>query len=298
MVKIGAVQKNIFPGAHDAIWQAFPWHDGAASLRSSQALEVSVFGTIAVHPKRQELIDEMLHSMFGWDSTVDDVWCVDLERTLGHSLLGEQRPSQIDVLLHNEASVVVLECKFTEAGGGPCSQTRPLSSGKHKGLIQCDGNYKEQLNPVNGKTARCALSAKGIRYWKHIPLYFDLDKDRDSKPCPFAGPAYQYMRNVLVAAQLARQQRRSRAAFGLVYVVGEQFSMSNEVADPQSEWGQFVKSLRFDAPLAVQAISYQHLLETWCQRLPEDSVLVRLANWFAERVRDVGQTIQPTNPSA
>ena len=142
------------------------------------------------------------------------------------------------------------------------------------------------------------MSAKGIRYWKHIPLYFDLDKDRDSKPCPFAGPAYQYMRNVLVAAQLARQQRRSRAAFGLVYVVGEQFSMSNEVADPQSEWGQFVKSLRFDAPLAVQAISYQHLLETWCQRLPEDSVLVRLANWFAERVRDVGQTIQPTNPSA
>ena len=50
MVDIHAVRDNIFPDAHDAIWQAFPWHGGAASYHSSQALAVSVFGTIAVHP--------------------------------------------------------------------------------------------------------------------------------------------------------------------------------------------------------------------------------------------------------
>ncbi len=296
MLDIDAVQKNIFPGAHDSIWQAFPWHSGAASPHSSQALAVSVFGTIAVHPSRQALIDETLRLMFGWDPQGDNGWRVELERELPRSLLGERRPTQVDVLLQNRTSVVVLECKFTESGGGSCSQTKPRSSGEHEGIIQCDGSYKEQTNPVNNKTARCALSAKRIRYWKHIPKYLDLDRDKDYEPCPFAGPAYQYMRNLLAAAQLARRkskpERKVRAAFGLVYVEGEPFAVANEAADPHSEWGQFVARLRSDSSLAVGVISYQRLLEIWCSRLPEDPVLARLADWVTERVDDVGQTIQ------
>ena len=207
------------------------------------------------------------------------------------SLLGERRPTQVDVLLQNKTSAVLLECKFTEAGGGPCSQTEPLSSGRHKGLIQCDGNYREQINPVNNKTARCALSGKGIRYWKYIPACFDLDRDRDYEPCPFAGPAYQYMRNVLAAARWARRHKKTHAAFGLVNVAGEPFPMSSEVTDPQGEWGQFVARLRPDAPLTVAAVSYQGLLKTWRWLLPDDHVLAQLADWVTERVRDVGQTI-------
>jgi hypothetical protein len=170
MIDVGAVQGNVFPGAHDAIWQAFPWHSGATSPHSSQALAVSVFGTIAVHPERQTLVDETLRLMFGWDPQGDGEWRVELERELPRSLLGERKkPTQVDVLLQNKTSVVVLECKFTESGGGPCSQTKPRPSGEHEGIIQCDGNYKDQTNAVNGKTARCALSAKDIRYWKYIP---------------------------------------------------------------------------------------------------------------------------------
>lgn len=295
-IDISAVQRNIFSGAHDAIWQGFPWHTGAASYHSSQALAVSVFGAIAVHPERQSLVDETLHLMFGWDPQGDDGWRVELERNLPRSLLGERRPTQADVLLLNKTSAVLLECKFTESGGGPCSQAKPLSSGEHKGTIQCDGNYREQTNPVNGKTARCALSAKGIRYWTYIPKYFDLDGHKDHEPCPFAGPAYQYMRNALAAARWAKRYDKARAAFGLVYVAGEPFPISNEVTDPQSEWGQFVARLRPDSLLVAQAISYQRLLETWCRRLPEDQVLARLADWVTERVRDVGQTIPPGDP--
>jgi len=293
MLNIDTVQKNIFPGAHDSIWQAFPWHGGAASPHSSQALAVSVFGTLAVHPECQVLVAETLHLMFDWDPQGDGEWRVELERDLPRSLLGERRPTQVDVLLQNKTSAVLLECKFTEAGGGPCSQTKPLSSGKHKGLIQCDGNYREQTNPVNGKTARCALTAKGIRYWKYVPRYFDLDAHVDHEPCPFSGPAYQYMRNTLAAGQWARDHDQERAAFGLIYVEGESFSVAGEVADPQSEWGQFVARLRSDAPVAVQAVSYQRLLETWCQHFPEDESLARLAEWFAERVSNVERTLRP-----
>jgi hypothetical protein len=280
MLDVDGVKKNIFPGAHDAVWGAFPWHDGAASPHSSQALAVSVFGTLAVHPARQALIDAMLHSVFGWESAGGDAWCVDLERTLGRSLLGErQSTTQVDVLLHNETSVVMLECKFTETGGGPCSQPNRRPSGAHQGLRQCDGNYHEQTNPVNGKTARCALSAKGIRYWEHIPTYFNLAGDQDHKPCPFAGPAYQYMRNLLAAGEWARRRKKEQAAFGLVYVAGEGFPMSLEVADPGSEWGRFISLLRPNSPVVVKAISYQALLQAWRRCLPEDLVLADLEDW-------------------
>ena len=288
MVNLSSVKKNIFPGAHDAVGEAFPWHDGVASPHSSQALAVSAFGTLAVHPARQTLIDAMLHSVFGWESAGDDAWHVDLERTLGRSLLGERRPTQIDVLLRNETSVVVLECKFTEAGGGPCSQPKPLSSGVHKGVIQCNGNYREQRNPVNGKRARCVLSAKGIRYWKYIPTYFDLAADHDHVPCPFAGPAYQYMRNLLAAGEWARQRKKPRVALGLVYAAGEGFLMSAEVADPASEWNQFIGCLRPDCPVLVKTVSYRDLLQAWRQCLPKDEVLADLTDWIEEKAKSFG----------
>jgi hypothetical protein len=205
--------------------------------------------------------------------------------------LGERRPTQVDVLLHDETSAVMLECKFTEAGGGPCSQPRPLASGGHQGVRQCDGNYHEQRNPVNGKTARCALSAKGIRYWEHIPAYFDLAADQNHEPCPFAGPAYQYMRNVLAAGEWAKRHGKVRAAFGLVYVAGEGFPMSVEVADPQSVWGQFTARLHPDSPVAVKAVSYQALLQAWRQCLPGDEVLADLAAWVEEKIRGTRQAI-------
>lgn len=288
MIDVAAVQQNIFAGAHDAVWQAFSWHRGAASPHSSQALALSVFGTLAMHPSRQLLIDEMVQRMFHWKPSKGDEWQVGLEVNVRRELLGEPRPTQVDVLLRNKASVAALECKFTESGGC-CSQTQPRPSGKHKGKTQCDGNYHKQVNPVNGKEARCALSAKGVRYWAYIPKYFDWANDRDCKPCPFAGPAYQYMRNAVAAARLARRKEPKRAGFGLVYVTGEQFPMSSEVANPDSEWNEFGRHLRPRATLAIEAMSYQQLLESWRQILPQDQVLADLATWVEDKVQAVQQ---------
>ncbi len=288
MVDVTAVQKNIFPGAHDAIWQTFPWHKGAASPHSSQALAVSVFGTLVIHPEKQALIDDMVRVMFGWELSLRAEWMVSLEVNMPKGLLGERRPTQADVLIENETSVVFLECKFTESGGGPCSQPNPRSSGKNKGIRQCDGNYRMQTNPISGKEARCALSGKGIRYWKYIPQYFDWANDKDHDPCPFAGPAYQYMRNALAAACWARRHKLRRAAFGLIYVAGEQFPMSREVAVPDSEWNEFVRHLQPGTLLNVNATPYQSLLARWRQVLPDDLDLAGLDVWIQQRFGHFG----------
>lgn len=289
MIDMSAVQNNIFHEAHDAIWRAFPWHKGAASPHSSQALAVSVFGTLAVHYSRQVLVDQMVQEMFGWELSEDDVWQVDLEVNVPRGLLGERRRTQADVLLQNKTSVVFLECKFTEVGGGPCSQPQPRPSGKHAGLYQCNGNYKMQTNCINGREARCALSAKGIRYWEYIPEYLNWASDQDYEPCPFAGPAYQYMRNALAAACWVNRHKLNRAAFGLVYVDGVQFPMSGEVVDPASEWSQFVRHLRPSSLLTVRAISYQSLLKAWHSCLPHDTVLTELTDWFYGKIRSIEQ---------
>ena len=61
--------------------------------------------------------------------------------------LSELRETQIDVLAKSTSSIVALECKFTEADGGECSQVHKLGKSAHKGMCQCNGNYEEQVNP-------------------------------------------------------------------------------------------------------------------------------------------------------
>ncbi len=97
------------------------------------------------------------------------------------------------------------------------------------------------------------------------------------------------MRNTLADARWARWHKQKRAAFGLVYVAGEQFPMSSEVADPDSEWSGFVEYLRPKALLTVKGIAYQCLLEIWRRNLPEDEVLAVLTNWVDEKVDAVQQ---------
>ncbi len=235
-----------------------------------------------------------MRGLFGWQTSADDVWQIELKRKPGVRLLGERHQTQVDVLLRNQTSVVVLECKFTEADGGGCSQLKPLPRGTHKGVCQCDGSYREQVNPVSGKRHRCPLSGKGIRYWEHIPDYFDLSADQDHIPCPFAGPAYQYMRNVLVAGQPAKQWKATRAGFGLVYVAGDRFPMACQVSDPDSEWIHFKAHLRKDGPLVIGEVACQHLLTVWSDGLPGDATLVGLQDWVEDRCLLAERAIRPS----
>lgn len=88
---------------------------------------------------------------------------------------------------------------------------------------------------------------------------------------------------------MARWNKR-RGAFGVVYVEGEHFPMAVEIADANSEWGQFRSLLRSDCAVSVAAISYQKLLESWCKTHPTDTILYELAKWIRQKIERTEST--------
>jgi hypothetical protein len=217
------VRQNIFTAAHTAIgdWPSFPWHvDQAGRIQawkshSSQALAIDVFGTLRHSTGRDAIVGELARRV---RLPPEGPWAVRLEWTDPDNLLCEPRPTQVDVLLESDNATIVVECKFTEPGGS-CSQTRKLKSGKGAGLPQCNGRYEMQTNPRSEAVARCALTAKGIRYWAVAAEVLELDADASYAPCPFKGEAYQWMRNLALAHELART-RSNPSGFVVAYADG------------------------------------------------------------------------------
>jgi hypothetical protein len=181
----------------------------------------------------------------------------------------------------------VFECKFTEADGGACSQVNEIGNGAHKGMRQCNGNYEEQVNPVNGETARCALTAKGVRYWNLIPDVMNIDSKLDYTPCPVAGGSYQWMRN-LVAARALSLEAAVPAAFGLVYADGP-FPMAKKLKDP--EWKKQLTNSVAGRAVHLEAVSYQELIRV-AQDVAIDTdadTLKELKKWVYRKFDEVGK---------
>ena len=167
-------------------------HRHFASMRSSQALAQSVFGSLVALGKVGMLAG--LTTDDGLPAFFDDVARshVQMEYAVGH--LGEPRPTQLDVWFKGERRVAV-ECKFTEPEFNRCSRpTMRPGRDKNYERDQCDGTYTRQ----RGRRARCSLTEIDVRYWQHLPELFDWPPDRDMSPCPLRG-TYQLARNVLAA---------------------------------------------------------------------------------------------------
>ncbi len=257
------VRDNLFPAARAAVepWDKFPWHTGRDGQCdswvgfSSQALAIDVFGTIMGSTRRDAIMDAVAAEL-GLPGGGD--WDIHLEWPAPKSALGEPRVTQVDVMARNGSSVMLLECKFTEAQGGACSQPNPLPSGPNKGLRQCNGNYEPQSNPVNGKTARCALTAKKIRYWEYIPEVLGISATDYHLPCPFhASSLYQWMRNLVLAWRIA-VENDLKAGFAVVYADAEGLPMAAEVRS--KAWEQFASHVD-PRKVAVGAISFQSVVE-------------------------------------
>lgn len=202
-----AIKSNLYSASHSAIsdWDRFPWHTHRGVIQthkrhSSQALSIDVFGTIKVSKERDRILSAMARQC-----SVPDAgpWTLELEWTDPNNLLREPRPTQVDAIAFGRAALLVIECKFTEGGGG-CSQHKPIKKGANRGIRQCNGDYAPQTNVVNEITAHCALTGKGLRYWESIPGIFGLDAAKEYRPCPFRDEAYQWMRNVVLADTLAK----------------------------------------------------------------------------------------------
>lgn len=282
---ITAIQANLFPESHQAIcnWVSFPWHKGASGqpdthkLNSSQALAIDVFGTIMTREERSSILNHLAEAL-GFPQSKH--WNLRLEWVSTSNPLREiNQHTQVDVLAESEDALIFFECKFTETDGGTCSQPKPLVKGAHKGLVQCNGNYALQTNPVNGKINRCALSAKGIRYWEMIPEVFRYNAGTDCSPCPFAGPWYQWMRNMTNAYAIAQESGR-RAAFCLVYADAPGLPVADMVHSDQ--WQAFLSQTR-PGRISAQAFSYQELI-TMISDMDKSPVWPQLAKWVVNKI--------------
>jgi hypothetical protein len=287
-----AIRQNLFPESANAALNRinFPWHRHrgevtAVRRNSSQALAIDVFGVLDHLEARSKVIDAWL-ACCGLSG--QGPWTPFLERPVPRDLLGEPLRTQIDVSLESATALVLIECKFTEADGGCCSQPRRITGkSAHRGLVQCSGEYINQINPVNNLKARCALTAKGIHYWAIIPRVLSIRNDADARPCPFSGSWYQWMRN-LVACQAMCDKPRKRGAFMVVYPEGP-FPMAWKVASP--EWRNFV-TLSSKGEIRLVTVSYQQLIGLAVENAePRDrEVLERLRNWVLQKIGEVART--------
>lgn len=264
-------QPNIFPAAWPIVqsWDELDWGRGAISRRSSQALAVDVFGTIALSPARDAVLDALAAKLglpAGGPWQVDLEWC-DRENTLNESQL-----TPMDVVLRSPRLLLCVECKFAEPDGGICKQTKP---GKRL-PAQCNGAYIEQVNPHNGLQAHCALAAKGVRYWDWVPRLFNISADQDYRPCPFAGPWYQWMRLMAITASTAEREGR-QPAFAVVYVDAPGLPMAHK------DWTSFRKALREDA-MPFHTLSFQCVLTIAATAALDDPVWPELTAWVGNKL--------------
>ena len=285
------IEHNIFSAAHQACepWERFPWHAGRGGAidthvaHSSQALAIDVFGTLKTSSDRDVILDALAPTL---GVPTGGPWSVTLEWLARPSLLNEPRPTQVDVYAENPDSVILFECKFTEQDGGACPQTV-----RRNGSIPCNGNYRQQTLRGIDMTSRCALSEKGIQYWDIIPKVFHLDAQTDYQPCPFAGPAYQWMRNLVVAYKVARQKNK-QPAMVIVYADSPDLPMAQMVRS--QDWKEFTRTVRQDqVPLHVR--SYQEILtlaqETTRDGGGEESLWIELNEWVNRKISSVNKPV-------
>jgi hypothetical protein len=291
------IEQNIFPAALPAVepWDDFQWHLDRSGQpdthkeHSSQALAISLFGTIKVAARGER--DAVLAAVareVGVPS--EGPWDVELEWTDDNNTMRERRKTQVDALATSPSAQILFECKFTEADGGACSQKDPIKKGPHKGVVQCNGNFEPQTNPLDGRGTKCILAAKGIRYWEIVPEVFTYDADACYRPCPFKGPWYQWMRNLTVAYVCGRASGRT-SAFVVSYADAPGLPMAHQIGS--KPWEDLTKVLRPGA-LPLKAISVQRIATLAAQAVTTAGLSQEkwrnLSEWVASRISKVVQT--------
>jgi len=257
------IESNIFHAAHRAIevWDEYPWHTREGGIdtwqpNSSQALSIDVFGTLKAfeNPLARDAVMNTLASELGMES--DHGWEIKLEWKDDRNHLNEARRTQVDVRAKGQKNLILMECKFTEQDGGSCSQVNPLHKGKHKGQRQCNGAYKRQINPVNERESECALTAKGIRYWELIPEIFIFDRRQEHDECPFNGGWFQWMRNLVLCAEIAKTNNLQPKVL-VVYVDSPLMPFRQKIDG--GDWISFLNVLKKRTLLST--LSYRQVLE-------------------------------------
>ena len=282
--KLEALRSNIFQPAHAGIcWQDFPWHlDKQGEIQtdkihSSQGLAIDVFGSIKAASgfSRDAIMNELAIAA---GLPPGGPWELLPEWSDPKKLLREKRRTQVDYIAFGQHSIMVIECKFTEKGGA-CSQILPIKKGVAAGRRQCTGRYELQGHPATQVTAHCTLSGKGIRYWDVIPKIFDLDQTASYDPCPFAGEAFQWMRNMTLADELGRDQGKA-AGCVIAFAAGGNFPTEGKAGS--TNWlPELAHGVR--APFMI---SYQQIAQIAAET-DDSPIWPALENWVDSKVARV-----------
>ncbi|MGE3885834.1 MAG: hypothetical protein AB7H81_05350 [Vicinamibacterales bacterium] len=181
------------------------WHS-PLSEQSSQVFCVSAFGSLRHAADGQVILQALLTRHFP-KRGLTGPWELLLEhsdrRILDES--GRVTATSLDVFCRSESSAVCIESKFimdAREGFGPCSQFP-----KH-----CGGHYGPGSDLKTGTASNCRLEvadgARGARsYWRKGRSLFRervFATQASGQVCPFRGPNFQLMRNVLFAASSGR----------------------------------------------------------------------------------------------
>jgi len=196
LLRPGAARDEI-----EAVLSAIPTgmhHKWFRSMTSSQALTQSVFANLKWQGKLGLLADlrgEDGLPVFPPDVVRPRYAREPLSLRLEYQVcyLGEPRPTSVDAMLGGEYRAAV-ECKLSEPGIGVCSRPELRPSEPNYQRDHCDGAYTHQ----RCRFARCALTERGIAYWRYIPELLDWPADEDIEPCPLRS-TYQLVRNILAA---------------------------------------------------------------------------------------------------
>jgi len=277
--KINSIKANLFYRSQDAIsdYERFDWHNYKGNIdsdktNSSQALAIDFWGCL----KLSHLKDQIINRLFNEN---DVNWEITFEYT--HSnLMSEIKATQIDIIVESNSSAIIIESKFAESNGGGCSQIQPTS----KKLIQCNGNYEEQINPVNSIKSKCALSGKGIHYWDYIDTLTRFDKNNILIPCPFKHGEYQWMRNICFAEVYSRVHKKRTSSY-LVYYESDKCPISVKVKK-----NTYLGKLKDEIinTESFKPISYNNLLSTTISLLSDNEsnerqVWIDLQKWMAAK---------------
>lgn len=252
------IKKNVFPRSLTSE-SNIKLRKDAYKINSSQALAIDFWGCIKLSPYKDRLINEIFNKKAdGWDIKFE---------FKSKTNLNEKTPSQIDILIEIPDYAIIIESKFTEKSGGGCS----LAKKNNNGILQCNGNYSSQTNPLNNIVSSCPLSGKGIKYWDYISKLTKYDKDVDYSPCPFIKGEYQWMRNICFAEAYAEIANKHTESF-LAYFQSPKCKISNDV-DNNIYLGKLSDQLI--NPKAFSPISYNSLLDI-CLKCVEDDINEKL----------------------
>jgi len=181
----------------------------------------------------------------------------------------EHRQTQVDAAALNDSHVLFFESKFTETGGGSCSQS------------QC--NVKEIHTIVNKIESKCPLTEKKIRYWEFVDKIFKPEIYSE-KGCPFSGSWYQYMRNLTVCYAVAKNKGK-KPVFILTYVDGQNFPIAQEIKS--KEWTHFKELIKTDE-IILENLSYQDLMQIYSDTINFKETDENLLNdWVKSKIRIV-----------